>query len=157
VWLVAFDAADPTHTPRGFDASRPAVRQTFADAVQTFAAAGVPVDVRLGDFQHYAGVPIHGCNEDEGCFNNISVNLTPGPDGAIADVNRGSSFIMAVELTPAGPRTRTILTYGQSVNPASPHHTDQTRLYSAKQWVTGRFTEAEIARDPALTVRRLTG
>jgi acyl-homoserine-lactone acylase len=156
-WLVPFDPADPTHTPRGFDASRPAVRQTFADTVQTFNAAGVPVDGRLGDFQHYAGVPIHGCNENEGCFNNISVNLTPGTDGAIADVNRGSSFIMAVELTPAGPRTRTILTYGQSVNPASPHHTDQTRLYSAKQWVTGRFTDAEIARDPALTARQLTG
>jgi len=157
VWLVPFDAADPTRTPRGFAADRPAVRQAFADAVQALDAAGVPVDVRLGDFQHYAGVPIHGCNDEEGCFNNILVRLTPGPDGRIADVNRGSSFIMAVELTPAGPHTRTILTYSQSVNPASPHYTDQTRLYSAKQWVTERFTDAEIAHDPALTVRRVTG
>jgi len=155
-WLVPFDPADPTRTPRGFDAGRPAVRQAFADAVRALDDAGTPVDVRLGDFQHYAGVPIHGCDEDEGCFNNIRVDLTPGPGGAIADVSRGTSFILAVELTRAGPRARTILTYGQSANPASPHYTDQTRLYSAKKWVTARFTEAEIAGDPALTVHRLT-
>lgn len=63
---------------------------------------------------------------------------------------------MAVELTRAGPRARTILTYGQSADPTSAYFTDQTRLYAAKRWVTGRFTEAEIARDPALTVHRLS-
>jgi acyl-homoserine-lactone acylase len=65
--------------------------------------------------------------------------------------------VMAAELTPDGPRTRTLLTYGQSANPASPHYTDQTRLFSRKQWVTERFTEAEIAADPALEVTTLRG
>jgi acyl-homoserine-lactone acylase len=157
VWLVPFNPADPTHTPRGFDASRPVVGQTLADTVQAFHAAGVPVNIRLGDFQHYAGVPIHGCSSTEGCFNAITVDTGLRPGTPVADVTHGSTFIMAVELTRAGPRTRTILTYGQSANPASPFHADQTRLYAAKQWVTDRFTEAEIARDPALTVRRLTG
>jgi acyl-homoserine-lactone acylase len=64
---------------------------------------------------------------------------------------------MAVELTPGGPRTHTLLTYGQSANPASPHCTDQTLLFSRKQWVVERFTEAEIAADPALRVTVLRG
>jgi acyl-homoserine-lactone acylase len=58
-------------------------------------------------------------------------------------------------LTARGPRARTILTYGQSANPASPYFSDQTRLYSETTWVTGLFTDAEIARDPALVVTRV--
>ena len=64
---------------------------------------------------------------------------------------------MAVELTPHGPRARTILTYSQSANPASPHHRDQTVLFSHKQWVTERFTEAEINADPHLQTTTLRG
>lgn len=41
-------------------------------------------------------------------------------------MRQGSSFVMAAELTEA-----------------SPHHTDQVRLYADKQWVTGLFTDAE--------------
>ncbi|GLY47385.1 penicillin acylase family protein [Lentzea sp. NBRC 102530] len=47
------------------------------------------------------------------------------------------------------------LVYGQSADPASPHHTDQARLYARKQWVKGEFTESEIARNPDLVVTRL--
>ena len=65
-------------------------------------------------------------------------------------------FVMAVELTAAGPRMHSLLIYGESADPASPHHADQARLYERKQWVTGAFTEREIARDPNLTVRVLT-
>jgi acyl-homoserine-lactone acylase len=57
---------------------------------------------------------------------------------------------MAVELTPQGPRARTILAYSQSANPTSDHYRDQTVLFSRKRWVTGRFTEAEINADPNL-------
>ncbi|WP_425557865.1 penicillin acylase family protein [Kitasatospora cystarginea] len=58
------------------------------------------------------------------------------------------SFVMATELTPGGPRTRTVLAYGESANPASPHYLDQTVLFSHRQWVIERFTEAEITADP---------
>jgi acyl-homoserine-lactone acylase len=64
---------------------------------------------------------------------------------------------MAVSLTPAGPQARTILTYSESANPASPHHADQTRLFTQKQWVTERFTDAAITADPALCTTILTG
>jgi acyl-homoserine-lactone acylase len=89
-----------------------------------------------------------------GCFDVVEAGPDSGtgtpPAGAF-----GTSFLMAVELTPDGPRTHTLLTYGESTNPASPHYTDQTRLFSRKQWVTERFTQAEIADDPALKVTTL--
>jgi hypothetical protein len=40
-------------------------------------------------------------------------------------------------------------------NPASPFFADQTWLYSGKQWVDMRFTEADIASDPNLSVMML--
>ncbi|MCA2218750.1 acylase [Jidongwangia harbinensis] len=151
-WAVPFDPADPAHTPRGFDATRPGAGTMLADAVTAFTAAGVPVDARLRDVQRYADLGVHGCSGGEGCFNVIT-----SPVPRISQVQHGSSFLMAVELTRSGPRARTLLTYGQSGNPDSPHHTDQTRLYNEKRWVTDRFTEEEIAADPALTVTRLPG
>ncbi|GAA4635957.1 hypothetical protein GCM10023196_083700 [Actinoallomurus vinaceus] len=78
-------------------------------------------------------------------------------DGTYPDVQFGSSFIMAVSLTPAGPRASTILTYSESANPTSPHHTDQTRLFSQKQWVLERFTDTEIAAEPQYRTTRVTG
>lgn len=71
--------------------------------------------------------------------------------------DNGSSFIMATELTPQGPRTRTILTYSESANPNSPHFRDQTVLFSHKQWVTERFTPAQISAGPRLQVTVLRG
>lgn len=149
-WAVPFDVADPARTPRGFDATRPQVGRMLADAVTAMGAAGLPVDVPLREVQKYAGIGVHGCSGAEGCFNVITVPRLTDPQ-----VVHGSSFIMAVELTRSGPRARTLLTYGQSANPSSPHHTDQLHLYNAKRWVTDRFTEREIAADPALTTKRL--
>ncbi|WP_285683457.1 penicillin acylase family protein [Actinoplanes sp. NBRC 103695] len=149
-WAVPFDAADPAHTPRGFDAARPGVGTTFANVVAASGAAGVPVDVALRDAQKYSGIGVHGCSHGEGCFNVITAMRPPA-----AQVQHGSSFIMAVELTRSGPRARTLLTYGQSAYESSPHRTDQIRLYNEKRWVTDRFTEKEIAADPSLTITRL--
>ncbi|KJK45363.1 hypothetical protein UK23_26475 [Lentzea aerocolonigenes] len=151
-WLVPFDPADPAHTPRGINTADPGIGRAFADTVRAFANAGVPVDVRLDDVQHYEGIPIHGCRGPEGCFNVVSVPGAPRPLDQIPDVPHGTSFVMAVELTANGPRTSSLLVYGQSANQASPHHHDQAHLYVEKKWVSGRFSEQEIARDPNLTV-----
>ncbi|MFI5801719.1 penicillin acylase family protein [Streptomyces sp. NPDC051561] len=151
---VPYDPAQPLTTPRGIKGDDPRVRRAFADTVQDFAAREVPVDVELGATQKWAGVPLPGCNGNKGCFNVLEASPESGtgtpPGGAF-----GSSFLMATELTPTGPRTQTLLTYGQSSNPTSPHYTDQTRLFSRRQWVTERFTPAEIAADPKLTVTEL--
>jgi len=157
-WRVPFDPAHPLTTPRAFNTSLPAVRHVLADVVHFFQASHIPLDERLGTAQRYATIPVPGCTDTEGCFN--ITDPAPGPlstSGAYPDVNDGSSFIMAIELTPAGPRTRTILTYSESANPASPHYTDQTRLFSHKQWVTERFTQAQITSDPQLATTILRG
>ncbi|SDJ07827.1 acyl-homoserine-lactone acylase [Lentzea albidocapillata subsp. violacea] len=154
LWQVPFDPADAVHTPRGINADDPGVQRAFAEAVRMFASAGVAVDVPLDAVQQYEGIPIHGCRGPEGCFNVISVPGPPRP-GMAPGIPHGSSFVMAVELTRNGPRMSSMLVYGQSADPASPHHTDQARLYARKQWVKGEFTEREIAANPDLSVRRL--
>jgi acyl-homoserine-lactone acylase len=126
------------------------------DAVEFFQASDVPLDISVGATQHYAGIPLGGCTEGEGCFDRDEGGPAAG-DPVGTDVNSGSSFIMAVELTRHGPRTRTILTYSESANPDSPHYADQTALFARHQWVTERFTQAQIDADPGLQVTVLRG
>ncbi|MFK8907462.1 penicillin acylase family protein [Streptomyces sp. YS-3] len=161
-WRVPYDPARPLTTPRGLNGDEPRVRRALADAVRELAADKVPLDAPIGRVQRWAGIPLPGCSGAEGCFNVVNATPTSGSGGATRpaspqDRASGSSFVMATELTPQGPRTRTILTYGQSANPKSPHYTDQTVLFSRKQWVTERFTEAEIASDPRLRITVLRG
>jgi acyl-homoserine-lactone acylase len=172
LFRVPFDPARPLTTPRGIDVNDPDVQRAFADA-----AHFVQRDNSLRSEREWAGIALHGCPEEKGCFNVVEVEgsgvqivLPPGQTGPApssraerpggeppAPSVHGASFIMAVELTPDGPRTRTILTYSQSANPASPHHRDQTVLFSRKQWVTERFTEPEIDTDPQLQTTTLHG
>ncbi|MBS2532628.1 penicillin acylase family protein [Catenulispora sp. NF23] len=151
---VPFDPAHPLTTPSGVNGDNPQVRTALADAVESLAAQGLPPDVATGEAYRWAGVPLHGCTDDSGCFNVLTAQPTSGTAGGLdlspANYAAGSTFIMAVELTPAGPRTRTVLTYSESTNPKSPHYADQTALFSKKQWVTERFTPAEIKAAPGL-------
>ncbi|MCM2390015.1 penicillin acylase family protein [Streptomyces albipurpureus] len=151
---VPYDPAEPLTTPRGIKGDDARVQRALADTVQDFAARGLPADTRLGAVQKWAGIPLPGCTGRRGCFNIVDAGPGSGsgtpPAGAF-----GTSFLMAVELTPSGPRAHTLLTYGQSANPASPHYSDQTRLFTRKRWVTERFTAAEIASDPTLRVTTL--
>jgi acyl-homoserine-lactone acylase len=153
LWRVPFDPANPVTTPRELDTGQPGLRSALADTVRQFRADRIPLDLSLAAAQRYRSIPIHGCLQSEGCFNAVEPDGALRPDGTYSDVDFGATFVMAVELTPAGPRTRTILTYGQSANPTSPFHLDQARLYAAKQWVTERFTDAEIASDPHVTTQ----
>jgi len=157
---VPYDPAQPLTTPRGIAADNADAQRALADAVRGLAARGLPVNAAIGDVQRWAGIPLHGCDGRIGCFNVLTAGPTSGAGGATypaagAALPHGSSFVMATELTRQGPRTRTLLTYGESADPTSPHFTDQTRRYAAKQWVTERFTEAEIRSAPGLTVTTL--
>lgn len=66
-------------------------------------------------------------------------------------VNYGTSFVMALEFTAAGPHAEAVLTYSQSGDPASPFFADQTAIFSADGWRAVRFTDEDIAADPELT------
>ncbi|WOX13811.1 penicillin acylase family protein [Streptomyces sp. N50] len=149
---VSYDPAQPLTTPRGFNGEDPRVQRALADAVQDFAARDLPVDVALGAVQKWDGIPLPGC--DASCFDVVEASPDPGTGTPIAGAF-GSGFLTTVELTRNGPRAHTLLAYGQSANPASPHFSDQTRLLSRKQWVLERFTQAEISGDPGPQVTTL--
>ena len=145
---VAFDLTDPVGTPRGLGRSaKPVVLENLARAVVAMEQAGIPLDTALGDLQTVTRngerIPLHGGPEFEGIFNKIESDFR----GAVgySEVDRwSSSWILAVEFGPEGPRTFGILTYSLSANPSSPHFADQTRMFSKKDWVSLPFRAEDV-------------
>lgn len=56
----------------------------------------------------------------------------------------GNSYVAAIELTPDGPRARTLIDFGQSTDPSSPHFDDQAALYARGEMKAAPFTRAEV-------------
>jgi acyl-homoserine-lactone acylase len=150
-WKVPFDPNHPTTTPNTLNTGDVQVQRALANAVEFFQRNSIPLDTSVGSAQRYQSIGIPGCPSFEGCFSAIGTPSSAiGYNGTYGDVVDGSSFIMAVDLTPNGPNASTILTYSESSNPDSLYYTDQTKLFSQKQWVTDRFSESQIAADPDL-------
>jgi acyl-homoserine lactone acylase PvdQ len=55
----------------------------------------------------------------------------------------GHSFVAAVELA-APPKAKTILQFGESGDPASPHWFDQAALYAKKQFKPSWYAQADV-------------
>jgi len=157
-WREPFDPTRPVETPRGLATQNPDVLRALGRAVVRLRDAGVALDARLGDVQYVtrAGrrIPIHGGPGRLGIFNAINTKLGPG---GYTDVESGSSFIMAVRFADGGPTSRALITYSQSANPESPHHFDQTELFSRKGWVEMRWREQDVLADPELHSYRVSG
>ncbi|WP_319637703.1 MULTISPECIES: penicillin acylase family protein [Streptomyces] len=155
-WRVPFDPNDPVHTPNSLDSGSSAVRDAFGRAVLALRNTGIPLNAPLSDIQKVTRndeqIPIHGSPGELGVLNVI----TPGQVDGKLDIVFGSSFIQQVRFTADGPpQALSVLTYSQSANPNSPHYVDQTKVFSAGQWVTERFTEEQIAASPALEIKVL--
>lgn len=178
LWQRAFNPTDPVNTPHTLtpDKNNESLLK-LARAARLLAQAGIALDTPLGKLQ-FSGrnggrIPIHG---GEGAYDGIAnfVNYAPntttlepetrperikGSRFLMKDgypVNRGSSFVMALEYTAQGPRAQAFLTYSESGDPASPLYYDQTELFSAKKWRRILFTEAEIKADPNLKTVKIT-
>jgi acyl-homoserine-lactone acylase len=147
-WSHPFDASDPVHTPYGLDTNNPQVRTALGDAINDLNAAHIPLDAAPGQVQFATRngqkIPLHGGPGDpNGEFNAIYNNWIPGQ--GLSDPYLGSSYVQVVSFNNSKcPDTRTILTYSLSTNPRSPFYADQTRMFSAKQWVTERFCQADV-------------
>ncbi|WP_411289183.1 penicillin acylase family protein, partial [Phenylobacterium sp.] len=142
-----FDPGDPMRTPNTLDVDDPKVMTALVDAVKQLRDLKIPMDAPLAAVQTEPRgaerIAIHGGPGPEGIFNVITpVDLRP--EIGWAKIRHGSSWIMAVEFTDAGPVSQGVLTYSQSTNPASPNFGDQTRLYSQKGWDDLRFTPAAV-------------
>ena len=173
-WTVPFDRQAPGATPDGLPHEPAAVMRALEEAEQRLRDAGLAVDGPLGDAQGAPFgsmlLPVGGGDELDGVanvvayrqFNFTLLPATPpretspsglGSGGYI--VNFGSSFVLAAELTAAGPRARALLTYGNSSDVASPYYRDQLRLFARGELREVRFEEADIAADPALVTEVL--
>lgn len=155
-WRVPFDPKDPVHTPNSLDAGSSAVRDALARAVHALRTAGIALNAPLSDVQKVTRggeqIPIHGSIGQLGVLNVI----TPGQVDGRFDIVYGSSFVQQVRFTADGPpEALSVLAYSQSADPNSPHHADQTKLFSAGKWVTERFTEEQIAASPELQIKIL--
>jgi len=166
---VAFDPDRPIETPVP-NSSDSTIEGGLTAAVAMLGAAGVAIDATLrstqtdGRIDAGTGVatPISGGLGADGVTNVIdydSDNTTLEPRPGIGEpvnpktglvkggyrVNYGSSFMMALDFTPDGPRARTILTYGETEDRTDPHFTDQVKMYSDKQWKTVAYTAGDVA------------
>jgi acyl-homoserine-lactone acylase len=93
--------------------------------------------VRIGDVD----VPVGGCPGTLGCFRVLS--YAPAKDVWVA--SRGDGWVLAVEFGDT-PRAYSVLAYGQSSRPESPHFSDQAAMFARGELKPVAFTEAEITR-----------
>ena len=153
IWEVPFDAADPVGTPRDLDEDDGAVVRAMAGAVAALRARNVALDAPWGEL-HVAGdrgappLPIGG---GEGTTGNANVTVSRKPlqnASYLSPVTYGSSHVQAVAFRADGSvLARTILSYGQAEDPASPWSRGQTELFGQERWVAFPFTDSEIRRD----------
>ncbi|MFN3199543.1 MAG: acylase [Bradymonadia bacterium] len=176
-----FDANDPVGTPNGLaedQGESDAIVDALITASNRLTGAGFALDAPLGEIQftlkNDERIPVPGGQFFEGMmaiavYGSANGTALPRmPRGAVVNdatdltedgyvINDGNSYVFGVEFTDDGPRAEGILTYSQSGDSRSPHHADQTRLYSEKGWRPLLFDRAQIEADPMLTRMELSG
>jgi len=131
-------------TPRGI--GRPdLVRPSILAAIDSMQSRWGAVDVAWGAVHRVrrgaVDVPVGGCSGALGCFRVLGFERAR--DGKLV-ANTGDGWVLAVEFGAARPRAYSVLAYGQSDNPASPHHADQAEMFARGMYKPVWWTEAEI-------------
>lgn len=181
LFATDFDPANPVDTPADLapaEGGNDRALDALGRAVLRLDSVGLALDTTLAEAQFArkgdATIPIHGGSRFEGVTNlivyeHLRSDLTPWipraevvyePTDLTVDgyqVNYGTSFIYALQYTDAGPEGRAILTYSQSAEPDSPWFSDQTEMFSQKQWRPMLWNEADILADPNLIEYTVSG
>ena len=178
---VGFDPNDPVATPHTLapptDGEPDHILTALAHAVERLGETNLALDAALGDAQfQYKGDTTHAVPGGLGREGAIAISDWSGPDDSVLPVpqrptvvngpteltvdgyaiNRGNSWIMAVQFGDDGPDARAVMTYSQSADPDRASFDDQSRdLYANGAFRDVLFTEEEIAADPALVVEDL--
>ena len=89
------------------------------------------LNIKLGDIQRLIrgdkNIPLSGL------IDMIAPTYSvPIKDGKLRAVS-GESYIMLIRYSKDGPEIETVIPYGNSSDPSSPHYTDQMRMYSDKK------------------------
>lgn len=175
-WAIAFDPAAPSTpsglAPHGKDGFDPVILD-LEQAAKKLAAAGIDLaagNPPLGELQRSGAAPIPGGNGGDGVANVVTWvdwngTLLPretrepaisptglGPGGY--PVNYGTSWVMAVDLQPAGPDAQVLMTYGPSRDPDGAG--SQLALFARGELRAALFDDEEIRADPNLSVDELS-
>ena len=93
-------------------------------------------EVALGDYQKLVRgkkeLPVFGMNDVV-----TAISSVPYKEGKVKVV-AGESYIELVKFTPNGPEIESVISYGSSDHPDSPHYGDQMELYT--QFKTKKMT-----------------
>jgi acyl-homoserine-lactone acylase len=171
------DPARPLETPAVLAEGALQQWQRLNAAAVRLRNAGIDPAARLRDhqFTEIGGkrFPVSGGPEIEGTTNQATYQpqnthapgFDPGksiqPRSGLTErgypINYGSSFVLVLELTDAGPRARGLMTYGSSSDPDSADARAQMPRWGEKRLRDLRFTQADIEADPALRVQEVSG
>lgn len=159
LFLVPLDPRDPARTPRGLNTADPRVLQALTGAISDLRDFGMALGatLRTAQVEERSGltIPIHGGPMSTGQYNLIIPGSGWTPGIGWRQVVHASSYIAWVQYTDHGPVGRSVLAPSQSDNPTSPHHSDQTVLFSKKQSKPVLFDDKDIRADPNLRVTEI--
>jgi len=137
--------AEPMQTPDGLASPDRAV-ETFREAVAETSQRWGRLDIPWGEVHRVRrgsqDMPVGGGSWRLGCFR--VCHFEDAEDGK-RTMNGGDGFVFAVEFGET-PRAYSVLAYGQSGRPESPHYADQVNLFCGNRMKTVAFTETEIAQ-----------
>jgi acyl-homoserine-lactone acylase len=147
IWAKPWSAAAPVSTPDGIADPDRAVR-LFGGAVEETKQRFGALDVTWGEVHRVRrgglDLPVGGCSGFLGCFRVLWFDDREDGKRAVAG---GDAWVIGVEFRSDGPRAYSILAFGQSSDPQSPHHTDQAEMFVRGEFKRVAFTEEEIAAD----------
>lgn len=158
-FAVPYDVNEPLTTPRGLKDPREAAQmldEAAAETEKTYGAMDTPwgkvMRIQLNDQSDGntavpRGPALNGVDfPGNGGYGNLGIFrvVTYGPmaDGTKTPIH-GDGFTLAVEFAPV-IHAKVLLSYGDSSQPGSPHHTDQLQLVAEKKWRDVWRTKAEI-------------
>jgi len=133
----------PGQTPRGLGDPDRAV-QAFRSAVDSVRARWDRLDVTWGHVHRVrrgeVDAPVSGCSGSLGCFRVLWYDRAD--DGRLV-ADGGDGWVFAVRFSDP-PRAYSVLAYGQSSRPESPHFDDQARMFAEGRMKPVAFTEEQI-------------
>lgn len=145
LFQVPWSPERPLDTPRGLASPERAV-EAFAWAVpeaeRRYGGWNLPWGevhrARIGDVD----LPVGGCTGLLGCFR-VLWFVDHEEDPHRLQVRGGDGWVFAVEFGDI-PRAYSVLAYGQSNRPDSPHFNDQLRLFTENRMKPVAFTEDDV-------------
>jgi acyl-homoserine-lactone acylase len=152
-FATPWNALNPGRTPNGLADKEKAVR-VFVDAVKWTRSTYGSEAVAWGEVHRFRfkdiDLPADGATGTYGLFRVVSFRqqddgkrVAGVAAGSDALVGSGDAWVLAVEFSKP-VKAYSVLAYGQTTNPQSPHSTDQIRLFSNHSYKKVWFTESEI-------------